>query len=121
VMRQKRIPFITKEEHLRLEQIKQMIEEHPGERHTLNQIAAAFHINRSKLIYGFKKKFRYSLHQFVIKTRMNNARNMLVKTEIPIKAIATLNGYSNTENFTNAFKKYSGYTPTDLRNRKKKK
>jgi AraC-like DNA-binding protein len=46
---------------------------------------------------------------------MENAKRLLEDSDIPIKKIAQMNGYSNHDNFTHAFKKYFGSAPSELR------
>ena len=95
-----------------------MIESHPEQQLDLSTLSQIAGMNRNKLTYGFKKLTGKSIHQFVIKIRMENAKLMLAANDKPIKAIALLNGYSNTENFINAFKKYCGITPSHFLNKK---
>jgi len=117
---------MNKKEELRLSKadkecllsVKEYILNNLSEHFTIHLLAAKAGINRYKLTYGFKKSFGSSLHQFIIESRMKNAKRLLIETDEPIKAIALLNGYSNHENFSYAFKKYFGYSPSELRKRK---
>lgn len=97
---------------------KEFISANPAYRHGIRQIAARAGINRYKLTYGFKQLFGSTVHQYIIRTRMENARRLLMQTEKPVKEIAKLNGYSNTENFNYAFKKYFGHTASSLKKNK---
>lgn len=119
-MKRKRITVITEADIKRLIYVKEFIEAHPAQRHTIKDLSLIAEINRNKLTYGFKKITGKSIHQYIIQVRMENAKRMLLTTDKPVKAVAQLNGYSNTENFTNAFKKFYGYTPTILKGKQNK-
>lgn len=97
-----------------LERVKTSIEDNPASVHTIKNLSASAGINRNKLNYGFKKLFGSSIHQFVIRTRMEKAKQMLSESELPIKAIAQLAGYRNTKSFITAFKKLSGLPPSQF-------
>ena len=106
---------LSENDRKQLAQVKEIIENHSQEYHTLKSLSLKAGFNRNKLSYGFKKSFGISIHQYLIKIRMKNARKLLLETDTPIKSIASQQGYSNTENFIHAFKKYNGHTPTVLR------
>jgi AraC family transcriptional regulator, transcriptional activator of the genes for pyochelin and ferripyochelin receptors len=78
-------------------------------------IARQTGINEFKLKTGFKKIFGISMFNYLIKTRMQAARNLLQETDKPIKEIAALTGYANGRSFINAFKKHFNDTPGSFR------
>src|SRR5262245_47582996 len=114
MMNRKKIAIITEADKKRLIYIKELIESYPDQHHTIKNLSAKAEINRNKLTYGFKKMTGMSIHQFLILTRMINAKKILLESEQPIKAIALLKGYSHAENFINAFKKFYGLSPSQF-------
>jgi AraC-like DNA-binding protein len=106
---------LTKEDKQRLEQLKEFISNNLSRHFTIVFLASEAGVNRYKLTYGFKKVFGCSIHQFIIEARMKNAKRLLTETDLPIKKIAQLNGYSDHNNFRYAFKNFYGYTPSSLR------
>jgi len=58
-----------------------------------------------------------SLHQELMKLRLGHARELLERTEYPIRVIAGLAGYADAFTFSAAFRKWAGVPPTALRAR----
>jgi len=82
---------------------------------SIPSIAQQIGMNEFKLKAGFKHVFGVSMFDYLVKKRMQEARNLLLDTNKPIKEIATLTGYSSKQSFTNAFKKYFHDTPGSFR------
>ncbi|HYM95315.1 MAG TPA: AraC family transcriptional regulator [Chitinophagaceae bacterium] len=114
-MKEKRKIKLLVNEQGQLQSLMRQMEENPSGDYTIASLAKTLQINRHKLQYGFKTLTRYSIHQFVIKTRMGHAKKLLAETEKPIKEIAILCGYKSHEKFSHAFKKYFSYSPTHAR------
>jgi two-component system response regulator YesN len=55
------------------------------------------------------------MFDYLVKTRMQMARDLLLETDKPIKEIAALTGYSTKQSFLNAFKRYFHDTPGSFR------
>lgn len=71
--------------------------------------------NESKLMYGFKKLFDQTINDYVRTMRMNKACELLQTTDMSITQIAFEVGYEFSSNFTNAYKRYFGTTPSNTR------
>lgn len=82
---------------------------------TIASIAQRTGMNEFKLRAGFKQVFGISMFDYLVKTRMQAARNLLLETDKPIKEIAALTGYATKQSFLNAFKKYFHDTPGSFR------
>jgi AraC-like DNA-binding protein len=54
-------------------------------------------------------------NQMVGEAKLTQAKIKLKKTDIPIKEIARMLGYSDTPHFTRAFKRWTGISPSDFR------
>ena len=83
--------------------------------HTIRALAKMVGLNEDKLKAGFKHFFGVAVFEAFQHARMEKARDLLLHTNEPIKAIASLTGYLRTTNFITAFRKYFGYTPASLR------
>jgi AraC-like DNA-binding protein len=80
---------------------------------TLKQIAAQIHCSQGLLKKGFKKVYGTGLFHLLRKTRMEIAREMLLKGE-SLKVVALEVGMK-PQNFPKEFKSYFGYTVTTLK------
>lgn len=63
----------------------------------------------------FKKEFGFGIYEYVLKLRMERARELLSDPSLQIKDIAERLGYSNNNYFSKAFKSYYHASPTDFR------
>lgn len=78
-------------------------------------IADYFGYNEKYLTTYFKKWSKVSIKQFILLTKMENAKAQLSETNHSVSQIGYNIGYSDPHNFTNAFKKVTGLTPSDYR------
>ncbi|MBB3700140.1 helix-turn-helix domain-containing protein [Flammeovirga yaeyamensis] len=86
---------------------------------TTKDIALKFGIGETKLKEDFKKVFDQSIFSFITSHRMMDAHRLLRSTDDLIGDISKEVGYSHLSKFTGAFKKYYGYTPSELRGSKR--
>jgi AraC family transcriptional regulator, transcriptional activator of the genes for pyochelin and ferripyochelin receptors len=82
---------------------------------TLSDIAKQVGLNEFKLKAGFRRLFGVGMFEYLLKTRMQKARNLLLETKLPIKDVASRTGYTSKQSFQNAFKKYYDETPGSFR------
>ncbi|OBZ16035.1 AraC family transcriptional regulator [Bacillus sp. FJAT-26390] len=87
------------------------IHEHYKEPITLDQLAQTLNYSAKNLSKVFKKETGYSLIDYVIQVRINNAKELLARTDATIQEIAESVGYSDRLYFTRVFKKYAGISP----------
>ena len=64
---------------------------------------------------GFKAEFNISPQKYLIKIRMEKAKNRLKNTPSSIQEISVSVGYIDEFTFSKAFKKYSGFSPKAYR------
>lgn len=83
---------------------------------TIETIAFSCGLNRSYLTRLFKNATGYSLQEYLIVYRMKMACKILTETTYNIQSVAALVGYNDAFNFTKAFKKHTGKSPTEYRN-----
>ena len=94
---------------------KNILDKSFGEHITVAAVAHQAGLSEMKLKAGFKQVFGISLFDYLMKTRMQVARELLLETDKPIKEIAALTGYATKQSFLNAFKKYFHDTPGSFR------
>jgi two-component system response regulator YesN len=84
---------------------------------SLNLLASEFHLSVSHLSKLFKEQKECNFIDYLMETRMNKAKQLLKDTEEKIRDIAECVGYTNVNSFVRIFKKITGFTPTEFRER----
>jgi two-component system response regulator YesN len=104
-------------EELQLPVYKAMkyIKEHLDQELTREEIASYVYLNPDYFDRVFKKETGVSVARFIMQERLDKAKEMLIKTEVPISTIASTVGYTNLSNFSSMFKKMCGMNPADYR------
>ena len=92
-------------------QITRYIHEHYSEPITLKSIAQIFHYSVPYLSKHFRQETGSSIIDFLIRARVDNARDLLRKTDITIQEASTSVGYADVSYFIRIFKKHTGMTP----------
>lgn len=72
-------------------------------------------LNSLKLKKGFRQYFNMGIFEWLAEQKMQHARNLVLTTNKPIKAIGQQVGYTRSTNFITAFRKRFGTTPRALR------
>mgnify|MGYP003301127946 CR=1 FL=1 len=87
------------------------INKHYRENISLDELARAVNLDKSYLCRLFKKHFGFSPNAYIITLRLNNARNLLLNTNMSVNEIASACGYNNTSFFIEHYKKFFNTTP----------
>ncbi len=103
----------------RVSEAKKIIIDNLDKHITIDEIAQRLDISAYKLQKGFKKIEGRTVYSFILKVRMDNSKTLLEKTDYPIIEIAQKIGYENPSKFSTAFKRETGYTPTEYRQLKR--
>ncbi|WP_434509727.1 AraC family transcriptional regulator [Desulfitobacterium sp. AusDCA] len=82
----------------------------------LKMIASYVNISPFHFARTFKKNTGYSPYEYVTKTRINQAKILLKKTDLRIKEIAIESGFSSVSNFIINFRNNVGVTPSEFKN-----
>lgn len=85
----------------------------------INELADYIGVNRSYLASSFKKATGYSPKEYLLSLRMEKAKLLLEKTDMPVNTVATSVGYTDQLAFSRMFKKYSGISPKTYREENK--
>lgn len=78
-------------------------------------VAAHMFLNPDYLDRLLKKQAGQSITEFIMNKRMALARELLLKTKLPVGTIAGRSGYSNLAHFSRRFKHYAGLSPHEYR------
>ena len=79
------------------------------------EVAQYLHINEDYLSRSFKKYTGYTFKDYDILVRMETAKTLLEQTKLPVSMVAQKVGFDNFSHFSQAFRKYSGKTPSEYR------
>ena len=99
----------------KVELVKNYIEKHYAEDITNAALAALvgyheYYLNRTFLVHTGS-----SLHEYLLKIRLNRASFLMLNTDIPLKAIPEQVGFHSYPHFSNYFKQYFGLSPAEYR------
>ncbi|BAY81710.1 AraC family transcriptional regulator [Calothrix parasitica NIES-267] len=100
---------------LKLQQVKDFIEDNLAESLTIADIAAVVHMSQFHFARVFKAAIGESPHRYVTQRRMERAKILLEVTKFPVVEIAYRVGFNNPSHFTSQFRKYMGMTPKKYR------
>jgi len=93
----------------------QFIRDHYERDINLNDICGYVFLSPSYFTRIFKKETGYSPISYLINTRIERAKELLVETEEKVNEIALSVGFSSQQRFNEAFKKITGMTPLEYR------
>ena len=81
----------------------------------VREVAAYFGYNEKYITTFFKKSAGISLKSYILERKMELAKSLLTDTNLPISQIGYDIGFSDNHNFSNAFKKMTGQSPSVYR------
>ncbi|GAB6156028.1 hypothetical protein JCM17380_47800 [Desulfosporosinus burensis] len=81
----------------------------------LSEIAEAISLHKVYLSRLFKHETGDNLVNYIMKVRIEEAKRLILTTDNKLYKIAELVGYNNIQQFSAAFKKITGVTPSEYR------
>ena len=87
----------------------------PAAIHTVASLAAVAGMSRSVFARDFQDSFAMSPMEFVAKTRLHHAAEMLRSSDVSIKVIAASIGFASRSHFSRAFRAAYGTDPRNFR------
>ena len=82
---------------------------------SIDDICNTLFISRSKMIREFKKHYDQTPHAYLLGRKIGFAKMLLQETSHSIKSISNHLGFSDEHSFANAFKRKTGYSPSQYR------
>lgn len=82
---------------------------------TLEELAQAVKLNPNYLSVLFKKEVGISVSEYIQECRIEEAKNLLLNTSSPISEICSWLNFTDQSYFTKVFKKYTGVTPKQFK------
>ncbi len=103
----------------RLERAIDYIHAHLDGDLSMVQIASSVNTGPTHFAHLFKRAMGTSLHQYVIKQRVERAKLLLETTDLPISNVASQAGFSSQSHLTQHCKRQFGMTPRQIANNRK--
>ncbi|WP_158560775.1 response regulator transcription factor [Paenibacillus contaminans] len=97
--------------------VKFWVKEHYAEQVSMKNIAAHLYMNAAYLGSLFKAQTGVGFSEYVLRIRMEKAKEMLEANDMKVYEVAAAVGYNDMDWFYEKFKQYTGVNPGDYRNK----
>ncbi|MCZ8518304.1 MULTISPECIES: response regulator [Paenibacillus] len=109
--------FIQKRDDRLVHEIKQYLDLNYKDEITLQDMAERFFLSKGNVSRKFKQVTSENLTEYLSRIRIEKAKNLLVNPSIRISQIAEWVGFQDDKYFSRVFKKLTGTTPREFRNK----
>ncbi|WP_437919334.1 helix-turn-helix transcriptional regulator [Sphingobacterium sp. LRF_L2] len=100
----------------KLDRVRELLEQNYVNPPTQKELAKRALLNESKLRTGFKRYFGTTIYDYITRKRMVEARRLIVEEKKGnMYEIGNLVGFKHQASFTNAFKRYYGMPPSEVK------
>jgi AraC-like DNA-binding protein len=103
-------------DRLLVPQVRQVLAAHPERSHSAEALAGVLHVS-ARTLHRQLKEEGASVQQLKDEVRLERARDLLYRTDKPVKQVAAAVGFRNEKSFGRAFKEWVGVTPAAFRER----
>jgi AraC-like DNA-binding protein len=114
-----RSPVTSSPGPTQLYNVRNLIELSPSLNLTVAEMADMVSLTPSRFAHKFTKEFEISPHAFLIKSRIEKAKQLLLNKDLSAAETGRRVGYENPYHFYKAFKKHEGLTPVQFRKKAK--
>ncbi len=105
-----------KNDNLNVYEIKEYIENNYHKDIRISTFTGKYFLSREYLMKLFKNEFGCGIYEYVLKVRMEKAKELVADPNFKVQSISRLLGYADSNYFSKAFKNYFGISPSDYRN-----
>jgi len=95
--------------------VREFIAENLHRSLSLAEVSGVAALTRFHFTRAFSKTFGASPHAYILKTRIERAKELLMGSSLPISAIAAQTGFNSQNHFAAAFRSWVGCTPSQFR------
>jgi AraC family transcriptional regulator len=99
----------------RLNEVIAYIRDHIAEDLTLAELAGIAHVSQSHFKVVFKRAIGVPVHEYVVRTRVSHAIDLLLGDDAPLSEIALRAGFANQSHMALCMRRVTGKTPTAIR------
>jgi two-component system response regulator YesN len=100
---------------LDITEVQTHIDRHFQDQISLDTVAQRFFVSKEHLSRVFKSQQGENLSDYILRKRMEKARELILEQKLAIKHVAQLTGYADIAYFYRVFRKHFGQTPGELR------
>ena len=83
-----------------------------------DSLALHFNISKEHMMRIYKKETGDTINNYLVAKRINEAKELLLLSDLSMTEIAFRVGFKNSQYFSNSFKKNTGFSPKDYRKSK---
>lgn len=109
------------DKHIVVEWMTNYIKQNYMKEISLEMFSKDMYLSQVYISKIFKEATGHSPIHFLIQTRLSIAKELLETKSLPIKEVSNLVGYEDAYHFSKLFKKYYGYSPSDIKRMAPKK
>ena len=91
------------------------IDRHYRNRLSADLLAIEVNLSKQKLQGGIRELTGLSLHNYILRVRVEKAKQLLEDTNEPVKSIAAAMGFKRPSHFIFTFKGFTSLTPIEYR------
>ncbi len=116
-MLQRAVPLMVlqyRRDRLLVQQVRQALAAHPDETHSAQGLAGLLNMSVRTLHRQLKEEGA-SLQQLKDEVRCERAKELLYRSEKPVKQVAAATGFRNEKSFIRAFRQWTGLSPAEFR------
>ena len=95
--------------------LTQYLRDHLAEDVSLTVLSEEFHLSPQYISQLFKSEIGVGFLAYLTNVRMENAKRLLLSTDLSVAEVADRSGYADYRVFTKAFKKAENITPSQYR------
>lgn len=99
----------------RLQRVLDYIRENLAQDLSLAELASIAGVSSSHFKEQFRESMGIPVHQYVVSVRIENARDLLVNTRLPVSEVALRAGFYNQSHLSRHLRRLLGITPAALR------
>ena len=94
-----------------ISEIHDMFEHHYNEYYTLDDLEETYSVSKYRICREFSRYYNESPIQFLNRTRIENAKTLLLTTQSSVHEVGNMVGIPNTHHFIKLFNRETGSTP----------
>jgi AraC-like DNA-binding protein len=116
-MLQRALPLTVlqyRRDRLLVQQVRQALAAHPEQAHNADGVGALLNIS-ARTLHRQLKEEGASLQDLKDDVRFESAKELLHRTNKPVKQVAAAAGFKNEKSFTRAFRAWAGMSPGEFR------